>query len=180
MKKYVLPIALAAMLPLGLHAAPVSLVNTQADMTGKMSVKGTGKCYGRAASAGKVSPVELTASIRFGASDQINGEFDWFNDSTSIADTTGDIIDRRGNKLTLAFDSEAATALLAIANIPPSSGGAGGSGLTVDSYSMTGVATKKTMTVTEKVVMKISMPPACEFRWTIKRKLKGPLIPVIT
>lgn len=173
MKKYALSILLAAMLPISVQAAPVDLKNKQYNLTGKMAVKGSAKCYGRSASAGKVSPVELTASIRFGDSDQVGGAFEWFDDSLSVLDTTGDIIERKGNTVTLAFDNEGATALLAMANIPPTSGGEGGSGITVDSYSIKAVATNKTLSVNEKVIMKISMPPACEYRWTIQRKMKG-------
>lgn len=180
MKKYALSILLVALLPIGAHAAPVDLKNRQYNLTGKMSVNGSAKCYGRSASAGKVSPVELTASIRFGESDQVGGTFEWFDDSLSVLDITGDIFNRKGNTLELAFDNDGATALLAMANIPPSSGGEGGAGVNVDSYSIKAVATNKTLVVTEKVVMKISMPPYCEYRWTIKRKMKGaPVAPPV-
>ena len=179
MKKYAWSILLAAMLPISVQAAPVDLTNKQYNLTGKMAVSGSAKCYGFSGKAGKVSPVELTASIRFGESDQVGGVFEWFDDSLSVLDATGEISERKNNKLSLAFDNDAATALLAMSNIPPNQG-TGGTGLTVDSYSFQASASNKKLTVTEKVVMRIDFSP-CTYRWTIKRKLSGPeFIPVPT
>ncbi len=180
MKKTVMAGVLVLSLPMAANAAPVDTTNKQYDMTGRISVRGTGKCYGRSASAGKVSPVDIFASIKFGESDQIGGTFDWFGDSLMppMSSATGEILERKGNNLTLQFTGQdaqtAGSVLFSLANIPPTSGG--GATVSVGAYSLTAVATKKNLTVTEKVSVSVEVPPACTFKWTVKRKMKGDVL----
>jgi hypothetical protein len=180
MKRFAIAGLLALSLPLSLNAAPVDTTGKQYDMAGRISVHGTGKCYGRSASAGKVSPVDIFASIKFGDSDQAGGTFDWFNDTlmAPMFTDTGEIVERSGNKMTMIFTGEnaqtAGSALFSIANIPPSSGA--GNPVSVSAYSLTSVVTKNKLTVTEKVSVGVDVPPYCSFKWTIKRKMKGDVV----
>ncbi|HSC75945.1 MAG TPA: hypothetical protein VLB90_06905 [Pseudomonadales bacterium] len=179
MKKIVVASLLALSLPMTLNATPVDVANKQYNMVGRISVHGTGKCYGHSASAGKVAPEDIYASISFGDVDETGGTFQWFDDSLMVATTAnGDILERDGNKMTLQFTGQnaqaAGSALFTLANIPPTSG-AGGS-VSVGKYSLTAVATKKSVTVTESTSMSVNAASGCTFTWTIKRKMKGNVV----
>ena len=170
---------LALSLPTLLNAAPVDVANKQYDTVGRIAVHGTGRCYGHSASAGKVAPTDIFASIKFNDIDEAGGTFDWFGDSLMPPVTvTGEIMERKGNRLTLQFTGEnaqsAGSALSVLANIPTLS--QEGATISVGAYSLTAVATRKTMTITEKVSVSIAVPPACTFKWTVKRKMKGNVV----
>ena len=176
MKKIALASLLALSMPVLVQAAPVDVSNKQYNMVGRISVHGSARCFGRAASAGKVAPGDIFASIKFGEIDEVGGTFEWFDDSLMVATTaTGAILDRDGNKLTLEFTGQdalaAGSALFSLANIPPTSGEGGT--VTVDKYSLTAKATKKSVIVTESTSVNLNATNGCTFKWTIKRKMKG-------
>ena len=166
-------------------AAPVPVANKTYDVTGHIGVKATGRCYGRSVSVGKMSPVEIGATITLGELDNTGGIFTWTNDTLMPygAVSTGSILLREGNRLDLMFDNDSeapGSVLFTMANIPDTSSPDGVVSFgdyqlkaNVKKARVDGVPTTK-IRVTEKVSTSLVMNATpCTYRWTVKRVLSG-------
>lgn len=185
MMKKLLASVLLATAATAASAAPVVVAGKTYDLTGRIGVKASGRCYGRSVSVGKMSPVDIFATISIGGSDTTDGTFTWSNDSLMVfgAVSNGNITLREGNRLDLAFDigSEApGSALFQMANIPDTSSPDGT--VSFDNYVFKanvakarkdGQPTTK-IKVTEQVSTQLVMNGGqCTYRWTVKRVMKG-------